>query len=116
MTPEIIRKLTNDFVKFTKKTIRGSADLANVAIGLKRHEDGWELVAVQKPVPRREYVTVVELPDDIGTEPLDDAMIDLAGAISRKLTASSTIINSNLKRTAEKRSEIGRTGGRNRWK
>ena len=115
MTPDLIRKLTTSFIAATQRTISSSSELEGVSIALLRNDDSWDLLAIQKPFRRRDYTTVVEIPKDLPGKPLNEAMIDLACVITQKLTASRTIINSNLKRPAAVKSAVGRAASAKRW-
>lgn len=119
MTPEQIRELTNCFCRMVKKYMRSPEELRGKCVVLSRVEGGWDLTNASRPFDRRDFVAVVDLPDDLFEESLDDAIIDLAGIISRKLTNSSRSINANLNRNkklqAEKNRIAGKLGAKKRW-
>ncbi|MBQ6396202.1 hypothetical protein IJH89_01290 [Candidatus Saccharibacteria bacterium] len=115
MTPEKIRELTNHFCHMVKKYLRSPEELRGKCVVLSRVEGGWDLTTVTKPFNRRNYVAVVDLPDDLFEESLDDAIIDLAGLISRKLTDSARAINSQRKREKKQIVENAKKAAAARW-
>lgn len=117
MTPDNIRTLTNRFCQVFKKMGGKPSDLKGVTVVLIRGDGYWDLVARRsEDVKRRDYVTAIEVPEDLCEKPLDEALIDLAGVISSKLSASARTINANINRDPALKSEIARKAGKNRWK
>lgn len=115
MTPEQIRTITNHFCRMTKKCIKSPEELRNVSIVLERIDEGWDLKTIRGKFNRRKYVTVIDLPEDLYSESLDDAIIDLAGIISRRLAGSARALNSTAKYDKETMSRNGRRGAEARW-
>ena len=117
MTPEKIRELTNTFCRTFKEFGGKPEDLRDVSVVLARGYGYWDLLAKQRGTfNRRAFVTVIDLPADLCEKSLEDALIDMAGIISTKLSASSRIINSNEKRGAKLRQEVAKKASEGRWK
>lgn len=97
-------------------SLKSAEELRGTHIVLARLEDGWDLLALDTHrFNRRDYVTVIDLPEDIYSESLEDALIDLAGIISAKLTNASRAINATKTKSDEERSEIAKKAAAARW-
>lgn len=117
LTPEIIRELTNKFCVTFKKLGGKPEDLRGISIGLKRGDDYWDLVAGRySKTELKSFTATVSVPEDLCEKPLEDALIDLAGLISTRLSYAARAINQNLGRSKEERHNNAVKAGKNRWK
>ena len=115
LTPEKIQRLVSAFCDLLKKHLKDPNELRGMSVVLYRADDGWSLEPVVGRFNRRDYVVVVELPEDIYSKPLDEAMIDLAIVVAIKIANSSRTINSNLNRDPERMSETNKKAAQKRW-
>lgn len=105
---ETIAAITTRFVQTALKF--GTAEdlmelLKGGAVGLRRTEDGWELVAIKKRENRQNgFVTHVDIPEELCEEiSPDDFTILLTATIAAKLGTSKAMINANARRSPEAR-------------
>lgn len=117
LTPENIRELTNKFCATFKKFGRKPKNLKGFSIGLRGGDGYWDLVAGEySKAELRQFTVVISIPDDLCDKPLQEALIDLAGVISTRLSSASRTINQNLGRSEKEHHDIAVNVGKNRWK
>ena len=104
MTEQEIIKTIRNAQLCSQPDMGVTADNISLVLGLKRVENGWALVPIEGAYKKREYTTVIELPEWLWAKPYSDSFFEsLYAFLAIKLTQASRAIKSNANRTAEQR-------------
>lgn len=116
MNYDKVEQLVTAFIR----TMRTFAIEPNTARGtcvvlIKTEDGGWSLEAKKQPVEKRDYVCVVEIPDDIFDEPTETFYARLSTHLAIRLAKAVPAINANLGRTPEQKTAAARKAVAARW-